>query len=99
MSGLLTVLMGAVDFYDTEQYAGTSYVPFLGFVVFFVGMMVVFIGAVKLNNAKKQWNLFYDTRDRKDFTKPEYVRERKVGKVLIVVGIIMMLLSFILLPL
>lgn len=95
----LIMVLGDIDFYDSETYAGDSYLPFLGFLIFFAGMMVVFVGAMKLSNAKKQWNLFYDQRDRKDLTSPKYVKESKIAKILIAVGIVLMLASFILLPL
>jgi hypothetical protein len=99
MSGLIPFILGTIDFYDEEAYAGTSYAPFIGFMIFFVGMVVVFVGAIKLSNAKKQWNLFYDQRDAKHLDEPQYVKERKIGKILIGVGIVLMLASFILLPL
>ncbi len=37
----------------------------LGFMVFLIGFVIVFIGIVKIVNAKHQFNLFYDQRDRK----------------------------------
>jgi uncharacterized membrane protein len=99
MGGLIPFILCDIDFYDEEAYAGTSYAPFIGFMIFFVGMVVVFVGAIKLSNAKKQWNLFYDQRDAKHLDEPQYVKEKKIGKILIVVGIVLMLASFILLPL
>lgn len=99
MNWLMPMISGDIDFYDAEAHAGTSYTPFIGFMIFFAGMMVLFIGIVKLSNAKKQWNLFYDDRDKKDLSNPQYVKERKTGKILIIVGVVMMLASFILLPL
>ena len=62
---LMPMISGDIDFYDAEAHAGTSYTPFIGFMIFFSGMMVLFIGIVKLSTAKKQWNLFYDDRDKK----------------------------------
>ena len=99
MNWLLPVISGDIDFYDAEAHAGTSYKPFIGFMIFFAGLMVLFIGIIKLGNAKKQWNLFYDDRDKKNLSDPQYVKERKIGKILIIAGVVMMLASFILLPL
>ena len=53
-----------IDFNDAEAHAGTSFVPFLGFMVFLIGLVFCFIGIVKINDAKKQWYLFYDNRDK-----------------------------------
>lgn len=55
-----------IDFNDAEAHAGTSFVPFLGFMVFLIGLVFCFIGIVKINDAKKQWYLFYDNRDKDD---------------------------------
>lgn len=45
--GLLQSVLCDIDFNDSESYRGTSYLPFLGFMVFFAGMMIAFIGIVK----------------------------------------------------
>ena len=63
---LLQMISLEIDFYDAEAHAGTSFKPFIGFMMFFAGFVIIFIGIVKINDAKKQWNLFYDQRDRKD---------------------------------
>ena len=55
-----------INFNDAEAHAGTSFVPFLGFMVFLIGLVFCFIGIVKINDAKKQWYLFYDNRDKDD---------------------------------
>lgn len=96
---LLQMISLEIDFYDAEAHAGTSFKPFIGFMMFFVGFVIIFIGIVKINDAKKQWNLFYDQRDRKNFSDPKYEKEKRTGKILVGVGVIMILLSFILLPL
>lgn len=83
-----------IDFSDSESYTGTSFLPFLGFMVFLIGLVLLFIGIVKINDSKKQWFLFFDNRDKKDFKKPEYVKERKVGIVMVIIGVIMLIASF-----
>ena len=80
--GLLQSVLCDIDFNDSESYRGTSYLPFLGFMVFFAGMMIAFIGIVKISNSRHQWNIFYDERDR------------KTGIIMLVVGIVMMIVSF-----
>ena len=67
--------------------------------MFFAGFVIIFIGIVKINDAKKQWNLVYDQRDRKNFSDPKYEKEKRTGKILVAAGVILILLSFILLPL
>ena len=42
--------------------------------------MIIFVVYVKQSTAKKQWNLFYDQRDRKDFTEEKYVKKKKSWK-------------------
>ena len=71
-----------IDFNDSEAYAGTSYWPFIGFMCFFIGL-----------NSKHQWNLFYDNRDKKDLNSPILQKDRKVGIIMLVVGIVMMIAS------
>lgn len=90
-------LSGGIDFYNSESHAGNSFLPFIGFMLFLIGMVMTFIGAVKMSTAKRRWNIFYDKRDAVDFTEDKYVKERKVGKVLVIIGCIMMVLSFIIL--
>ena len=86
-----------VDFYDAESHAGNSYWPFIGFMCFLLGIVIIFVGYVKQSTAKKQWNLFYDQRDRKDFTEEKYVKERKAGKIIMVIGVVLLVVSFFLL--
>ena len=82
-----------IDFNDSEAYTGTSYWPFIGFMCFFIGLVVAFIGIVKISNSKHQWNLFYDNRDKKDLNSPILQKDRKVGIIMLVVGIVMMIAS------
>ena len=41
-----------INFNDAEAHAGTSFVPFLGFMVFLIGLVFWFIGIVKINEKK-----------------------------------------------
>lgn len=94
----VSYIAGQIDFYDTESHQGTSIIPFLGFMMALLGLVITFIGIVKINNAKRQWNLFYDSRDRKDLTDVKYKKEKKQGIVLTVIGVVMLVASFIILP-
>lgn len=60
----------------------------------FAGMMIAFIGIVKISNSRHQWNIFYDERDRKDLKSPAVNKDRKTGIIMLVVGIVMMIVSF-----
>ena len=80
---------------DAEAHAGTSFVPFLGFMVFLIGLVFCFIGIVKINDAKKQWYLFYDNRDKDDRKQPKYAKEKKTGIIFVVIGVVCMIASFI----
>ena len=91
---LLQSVLCDIDFNDSESYRGTSYLPFLGFMVFFAGMMIAFIGIVKISNSRHQWTIFYDERDRKDIKSPAVNKDRKTGIIMLVVGIVMMIVSF-----
>lgn len=91
--GLLQRIACDIDFYDSESYAGTSYLPFLGFMCFFAGLMVAFIGIVKISNSRHQWNIFYDKRDKKDLNSPTVRKDGKVGVIMLVLGIVMMIVS------
>ena len=81
-----------INFNDAEAHAGTSFVPFLGFMVFLIGLVFCFIGIVKINDAKK---LFYDNRDKDDRKQPKYAKEKKTGIIFVVIGVVCMIASFI----
>lgn len=80
-----------IDFNDNVSYRGTSYLPFLGFMCFFAGLMIAFIGIVKISNSRHQWNIFYDKRDKKDLNSPAVNKDRKVGIIMLAVGIVLMI--------
>lgn len=42
-----------VDFYNNEAYAGNSILPFMGFMMFLIGLVVVIVGAATYFTAKK----------------------------------------------
>lgn len=87
-------MTGQIDFYDSETHAGDSYWPFIGFMAFLLGFVLIFIGSVKVISAKRQFNIFYDQRDRQDFTQEKYAKEKKAGTIMIGIGVVMMIGSF-----
>lgn len=93
--GFLQGILCDIDFNDSEKYQGTSYLPFIGFMIFFVGLMLAFIGIVKISTSRHQWNIFYDNRERKDLKAPSVNKDRKIGIIMLVAGIVMMIASFI----
>lgn len=84
-----------IDFNDSEKYQGTSYLPFIGFMIFFAGLMFAFIGIVKISSSRHQWNIFYDDRERKDLNAPSVNKDRKTGIIMLIAGVVMMILSFV----
>jgi uncharacterized membrane protein YidH (DUF202 family) len=83
-----------IDFNDSEAYQGSSFLPFIGFMCFVLGIVLIFIGIVKIVSAKHQWNLFFDQRDRKDLDAPVVRRDGKIGIVLTVIGVVVLIGSF-----
>ena len=100
--------LDTVDFYDSESYAGDSIVPFLGFMLFLIGLVVVIVGTATYLTAKHNFNIFYDQRDVKityqeqQMTDDEKARvaneklekDKKRGRIVIIVGVVMMIGSF-----
>ena len=53
----------AMDFYNSEEHAGTSYLPFIGFMLFLAGIVVIIVGLATYLTAKHNFNIFFDARD------------------------------------
>ena len=53
----------AMDFYNSEEHAGTSYLPFVGFMLFLAGIVVIIVGLATYLTAKHNFNIFFDARD------------------------------------
>ena len=83
-----------IDFNDSEAYAGTSYWPFIGFMCFFIGLVVAFIGIVKISNSKHQWNLFYDQRDSVNIDKATNQKNKNAGIIMMAAGLMFLIISF-----
>ena len=52
-----------MDFYNSEEHAGTSYLPFVGFMLFLAGIVVIIVGLATYLTAKHNFNIFFDARD------------------------------------
>ena len=44
-----------MDFYNSEDHAGTSYVPFIGFMLFLIGLVVIIVGAATYFTATRNF--------------------------------------------
>ena len=98
----------AVDFYNNETHAGNSFVPFIGFMAFLIGLAVVIVGLAIYFTASRNFNLFYDQRDVKITYQDQILsddekakkaaekleKDKKKGKIVSIVGVVMMVLSF-----
>lgn len=98
-----------VDFYNNEDYAGDSILPFMGFMMFLIGLVVVIVGAAIYFTAKHNFNIFYDTRDVK-ITYDEQMlsddekaaknneklkKDKKKGRIIMIIGAVLMIASFV----
>ncbi|MGN0318556.1 MAG: hypothetical protein ACI4E1_11565 [Lachnospira sp.] len=74
-----------------------AYLPFIGFMSFLVGLVILIIGATFFLSAKHQFSLFFDDRDKKLENEKKNTKEMKIGKILMIIGGVLMVLSFVLL--
>ena len=49
----------AMDYYNSEDHAGTSYLPFIGFMLFLAGIVVIIVGLATYLTAKHNFNIFF----------------------------------------
>lgn len=96
MPGLYNILLD-VDFYNSEEYAGDSFLPFIGFMLFLIGIVAIFIGAIKIIAAKREFHMFFDRRNEVEISKLKNKKNIKIGVALVVVGAILTIVSFIIL--
>lgn len=97
---VLATAESKLDFYNQNvgEEGGGSILPFLGFMCSLFALVFLGIGIVRYIAAKKKYNMFFDQRDQRD--KPDdsvYKKEQRVGLIAIIVGAILMVLSFVLL--
>lgn len=95
LSGILQMISCEVNFYDSESYQGDSIMPFLFFMGVLAGVVFLVVGAAKYSTAKHNWNIFYDRRDQREVDEEKLKKDLKVGKIMMIAGVIMMVVFYI----
>ena len=90
----LQFIAAEADFYNLEENRGDSYIPFIGFMMFVIGAVVLFMGFSKYITAKKNFNLFYDQRDSVNIDKATNEKNKKNGIIMMVAGLVVLIASF-----
>lgn len=79
-----------INFYAEDEYQGDSIMPFIGFWLFILGVLLILIGAVNYITEKRDFKIFYDAKSLEE--KPDMeLKKKKLRK-----GIIMMVVGLIL---
>ena len=91
---LFNVIAMEVDFYNIEGNRGDSYMPFVGFMMFLIGFVVIFMGFSKYLTAKKNFNLFYDQRDSVTVDKETNQKNKNIGIIMMAAGLVVLIVSF-----
>lgn len=79
-----------INFYSEDEYQGDSILPFIGFWIFILGVLLILIGAVNYLTEKRDFKIFYDAQSLEE--KPDMeLKKKKLRK-----GIIMMVVGLIL---
>lgn len=95
--GYLKNVLLDVDFYNSQEYAGDSFLPFIGFMCFLIGFVGIFLGATKVIAARRDFHIFFDKRNEVEISKLKNKKNINIGIALIVVGAILTIASFFLL--
>jgi len=85
-----------VNVVDPESNNGSSTLPFLGFVLFLFGIVIIFVGLILTSAAKKEWNVFYAPHDTP--TGDIKAKKKKTlikGRIVYILGIVMLVLSYV----
>lgn len=94
MNALNSILL-YVDFNNQTDYKGTSIWPFFSFVMFFAGLLLIFIGFIIANTARKQWNTYYDAKDRTpEQSKSEKKKSLWRGRIVMIAGLLIFIASY-----
>ena len=92
--GYIAYIAADVDFYNIEGNSGDSYLPFVRFMLFLIGFVVMFMGFSKYLTAKKNFNLFYDQRDSVNIDKATNQKNKNVGIIMMAAGLMFLIISF-----
>lgn len=101
----------AMDYYNSEDHAGTSYLPFIGFMLFLAGIVVIIVGLATYLTAKHNFNIFFDARDvrityeeqimpddeKARLNNEKLAKDKKRGKIIIIIGVVLVIASFVVL--
>ncbi len=82
------------DFGGQAAATKTTALPFIGFMMGAVGIGVLIIGIVLFFNAEEKWKVFYDRRPAPP-TKEKIKRNRIIGAILMVLGVLGIIASFV----
>ena len=101
----------AMDYYNSEDHADTSYLPFIGFMLFIAGIVVIIVGLATYLTAKHNFNIFFDARDvrityeeqimpddeKARLNNEKLAKDKKRGKIIIIIGVVLVIASFVVL--
>lgn len=83
------------NFYSEDVNNGESILPFLGFLLFLAGIVVIIVGVVNFVLAWREFDLWYDASKLEE--KPDLSLKKsrmKKNGLIIVVGVVMMGVSY-----
>ena len=80
---------------NVSSDAGNSVWPFIGFLMFLFGVVIIFAGLVMTSAAKREWNVFYAPHDiSTEDIKTKKKKGARKGRIVYILGIIMLVGSF-----